>query len=85
MLRGCQKQMVMLKTVKSHLFESAWFVLREERGGESEEDMIAEAHRIVAGGVLPRRRPFRWLLHGAVLLRGALSGAGGLALVSFFL
>ena len=84
MIRGCQKQLVVTMTAQSHLFESAWFVLREGRTGESEEDMIAEANRIVSGGVLPRRRRPLLLWYGVAFLLGGLSSLGILALCSFF-
>ncbi len=85
MLKGCQKQLVMLKTGENSVFESAWFVLREERMNVAYDDMIAEANRIVSGGLSPkytRRRCFRggglWMLVGAFL-------GGGLATLLFFI
>ncbi len=84
MLKGCQKQLVMLKTGENSVFESAWFVLREERINVAYDDMIAEANRIVSGGLSPkytRRRRLRgatfWMLLGALL-------GGGLATLLFF-
>ena len=84
MLKGCQKRLVMLKPGEESAFESAWFVLRDERAHVSYDDMIAEANRIVSGGLLPRykqRRP-RALWCGMAL--GALLG-GGIATLVFFL
>ena len=54
MLKGCQREMIMLQTGESRLFESAWFVLRPERKSACEEDMLSEANRII--GVGERRR-----------------------------
>ena len=72
MLRGCQKEMIMLKTAESRLFERAFFVLR--RGGESAagDDMLAEATRLLslAEGARPRRRWGRGFLFAAGLLSG---------------
>ena len=82
MLKGCQKQLVMLKPGENSVFESAWFVLREERVGVAYDDMIAEANRIVSGAVharCVRRRRGRGLILGGLL--GALLGAG----VTFFI
>lgn len=85
MLKGCQKQLVMLKPGENSVFESAWLVLREERAGVAYDDMIAEANRIVTGGISPRymrrRRP-RSLLLGMLL--GAVLG-GGISAFIFFL
>lgn len=85
MLKGCQKQLVMLKPGENSVFESAWFVLRDEKLQVSYDDMIAEANRIVSGGALPRyrrRRPVRGMLFG--MLCGALLG-GGIATLVFCL
>lgn len=49
MLRGCQREMIVLQTKESALFECAWFVLRQEKPYVGAEDMLAEAERIVAG------------------------------------
>ena len=73
MLRGCQKEMIMLKTAESRLFERAFFVLR--RGGEAaagNDDMLAEATRLLslAEGAKPRRRWGRGFLFAAGLLCG---------------
>ena len=85
MLKGCQKQLVVLKTGENSVFESAWFVLREACNHVAYDDMIAEANRIVAGGLSQkymRRRRFRggvfWMLLGALL-------GGGLATLLFFI
>ena len=85
MLKGCQKQLVMLKTGENSVFESAWFVLREERGCVAYDDMIAEANRIVAGGLSPKyMRKRRFMGGGLWMLLGAVLG-GGLATLLCFL
>ncbi|MBE6604983.1 MAG: hypothetical protein E7639_04690 [Ruminococcaceae bacterium] len=83
MLRGCQKQMIVLQTQQSAIFESAFFVLRPENGSAQHDDMLAEANRIIGEGVTVRkkRRRFWWAL--ASFLLGALLGAGIFALFSF--
>lgn len=83
MLRGCQKQMIVLQTQQSTIFESAFFVLRRDNGSMRQDDMLAEANRIIGEGVTVRkkRRRFWWTL-GAFLL-GALLGAAIFALFSF--
>ena len=48
MLRGAQKQMIVVKTADSRIFEEAYFVLRKERA-ERETDILAEASRIIEG------------------------------------
>ena len=79
MLKGCQREMILLQTKESEMFECADFVLRRGRGGSEGGDMMAEAHRILGEGgyVSPRRRVrVRWLW----FLLGCLLGAGVFAL-----
>ncbi|MBP3395803.1 MAG: hypothetical protein J6L87_01400 [Clostridia bacterium] len=63
MLRGCQREMIVLQTRDSALFECAWFVLRQEKPCVGAEDMLAEAERIVAEsgrGDRRRKRDGKW-------------------------
>ena len=81
MLRGCQKQMIVLQTEESSVFESAFFVLRRENPPVGVDDMLAEANRIIGEGVrkIPKKRG---LLRGPLLvLLGAVLGAGAFALI----
>ena len=85
MVRGCQREMIMLQVEESDVFESAWLVLRRERERVSEGDMLAEANRIIGYGVRetgkPRRRGRPWLS----FLLGACCGASIFAWIAFFL
>lgn len=49
MLRGAQKQMIVIRTHNSRLFEEAYFVVRKPRAGRvaCKEDMLWEANRII--------------------------------------
>ena len=50
MIKGIQKQMIMIKTPKSRIFEAAYLVLRRDADNEPEEkEMIEEANKIVDG------------------------------------
>ena len=46
MLKGIQKQMVMVKTNNSSLFETAYFVLRDD-AARDDGDIVSEANSIV--------------------------------------
>ena len=46
MVRGAQKQMVVIKTQDSAVFEEAYFVVRRN-AGTGRMDMLAEANRII--------------------------------------
>ena len=84
MLRGCQKQMIVLQTPESRLFESAFFVLRREMGAVEQDDMIAEANRIVGSGYSLRKRGrCAALKRVGPFLTGVLFGAGAFALICF--
>ncbi len=58
MLRGSQKQMIVVRTRDSRMFEEAYFVMR--RGAKQSEadelDMLWEANRIIESS-LPRPSP----------------------------
>lgn len=47
MLRGCKRNMIVLRGTGSDLFEEAYFVVKEEAERRSETDMLAEAERII--------------------------------------
>ncbi len=55
MLRGAQKQMIVVRTRDSRLFEEAYFVMRRGAGRQEEDrtDMLFEANRILENS-LPR-------------------------------
>ena len=59
MLRGCQKRVIHLKDTKSHLFDEAYFIVREQNDTQEqirEKDMICEARRIIAQHLPPSER-----------------------------
>ena len=75
MLRGCQREMIVLQTRESPLFESAYFVVR--RGGARvarEGEMLEEASRIIGEGSAYLARRTGWRRVRGFLL-GALCGA----------
>lgn len=74
MIKGCQREMIVLQTKESPLFESAYFVLRAGHVAAPRGDMLAEGNRIVeeGSGYFLRRRKKRGFLP---FLVGFLSGA----------
>lgn len=74
MLKGCQREMIVLHTTDSPLFEDAFFVLRAGRPAPAHADMLAEANRIVMGGreylMRGHREGLRWIFFGAGVLVG---------------
>jgi hypothetical protein len=58
MIKGCQREMIVLQTKESPLFESAYFVLRRGKKEAPRADMLAESNRIIEEGrdYLFRRR-----------------------------
>ena len=89
MLKGAQKQMIVIRTVDSRYFDEAYFVLRREISGgrEAQNDMIREANRILRQSEpecnlkRDRHRVRGWLL----FLGGLLSGGGLAALITLLL
>ena len=81
MVKGTQKQMVVLRTHDSRYYEEAYFVLRDgcRTRGESESTMMAEANRILDESMLmpqPKRkkRMSRWWAFGIGALLGCVLG-----------
>lgn len=74
MIRGCQREMIVLQTRESPLFENAYLVLRRGKRAAPATDMMAEASRIIGegDGYLRRRRRFSFVLFFG---GGALFGA----------
>ena len=57
MLKGIQRRMVEVRTDKSSLFETAYFVLRDETAGKtSERNIVDEAYKIISGTLGSRKR-----------------------------
>jgi len=79
MVKGAQKQMVVIKTADSQVFEEAYFVVR--RGaGTGQMDMLAEANRIIEScGIGSKSKPkidFRqWMFALCSFVGGGTVGA----------
>lgn len=85
MLRGYQKQMVVLQMPESEMFECAWLVLRREKPSVCHSDMLTEANRLIgAGGTVRRKKKAFWGRLGFFLL-GFLLGASIFLLFSLLL
>ena len=75
MIRGCQRQMIVLETKESDLFEQAYFVLRRTRYTAKDDEMVCEAERLIGeGGLYVSRRQRR----RGVLTFGIGAGVGAL-------
>ena len=81
MIKGCQREMIVLQTQESALFESAYFILRRQKVPPSKSDMVSEANRIIGAGsgyLQSKRQRRRGLL---CFLTGFLSGGVGFFLM----
>lgn len=84
MIRGIQRQTVVIKTQESPYFEEAQLLLRPTAAlGEKKNDILREADRILRdSGLFPSRvRNRRRGKSVAVFFIGLLSGMGGMGLV----
>ena len=78
-MKGCQREMIVLRTTESPLFESAYFMLRRDREFAPPGDMLAEANRLLGASEPPAqsigrgRRAFSFLL--GFLMASLLFGA----------
>ena len=74
MLKGCKRNIIMVKDTGSEYFDSAYFVLRCDLPAFSgESDMIAEARRMIEGAekcaptAVPQTKAKRHRFKGTVL------------------
>ena len=89
MIKGINKQMVVLKLENNKLYEQVCFVLRNDvkQKKQEEKDMLSEANRILAEMDIKRPRRMgrggfrRFLWSAATLVAGAAIGFG----LSFFI
>lgn len=90
MVRGCQKKIIVMKNIGSSFFDEAHFILKDsaaERAILEEEDMIAEANRIINENQVspseemphPRKSGAGWFA------AGALSGGAVMAMLLILL
>lgn len=85
MVKGCQRQSVVLKCPASSAFESAYFILKNGADRSfSDEDVISQANRIVEESAIPprKRKKSRAALWAALsFFAGALLSSGVTALI----
>ncbi len=89
MVKGIQKQMIMVRTEESSLFEAAYFILRDSVEERTGSDIVAEATKLVTAadrGTVKKKRSRVSLYHPRLLFLalGALLGIT-LALLALFL
>ena len=87
MIKGAQKQMIVVRTNKSPYFDEAYFVLRREIRSQKhiQNDILAEANRILEENTPPSRPSKKRKKH---ILLGFLAGifcGGGLVGLLFLL
>lgn len=89
MVKGCQRQIVLLRGTGSELFEEAYFILKPEKANLPQARMITEANRIVEENTLQRKQKTK-LSHRQrgerllFFLLGMLSGGTFLGLLWLF-
>lgn len=88
MLKGVNRNVIVVKADRDSRFETAYFVLRPHRLGEGESGAVTEAKRFLregdarGGGYAKKGRVLRALLCFAA---GAICGAGAVILTDFLL
>lgn len=75
-MRGCQRQIILLKGTESQIFDEAYFLLRKDfdRSRGSDTELLREAERLVELNTTRRRacRYSRLWLFAAGMLAGGL-------------
>lgn len=80
LLKGCQKRSVCLRASDSRLFEEVFFVLRSDTPAATENDILAEANRILEEN-LQKKNTHPRRLRGGLILSFLAGGACAAALV----
>ena len=87
MMKGAQKQMIVVRTCDSRYFDEAYFVLRREvkahRGAKNE--MLDEANRILRESELAPRPPRKRLSRGVCFFLSGILCGGAVAILVFML
>ena len=79
MIKGCQKRIIKIKDTKSHIFEEAYFILKNGASDTvSQKDIIYEATSIInkysVSGASPKRAK-KGIKHLLYFLAGIFMGA----------
>ena len=84
MIKGAQKQIIVVKTSDSVVFEEAYFVLRPKTSSHS-LDMLSEANKIIEGCGINQKKKKRFSAKAIILSTCIFfGGAAGGALVTVF-
>ena len=88
MIKGCQKNVVWIRSTESELFEEAYFIVSDKvkRKHISENDMVSEANRLIADRFspiptfgteqklrLPKKERIKWFFIGLLSAVSAFS------------
>ena len=76
MIKGCQREIVVVQTQESPIFESAYFILRRKRKVTYGTDMVSEANRILSAGGYQKRESGRRWRRALLFLSGFAAGSG---------
>ena len=57
MYKGYKRKVIVVKDANSRVFDSAYFVMRDDAEGHSINDMVQEASRIISQKMLEDTRP----------------------------
>ena len=76
MIKGCQREIVVVQTQESPIFESAYFILRRKRRVTYGTDMVSEANRILSAGGYQKRESGRIWRRALLFLSGFAAGSG---------
>ncbi len=83
MIKGCERRMIKIENTESELFESAYFIIRQNAPLPKKtrrEDIMREAARIVGDKMEPQKRLRRerrrmWIERGIVFGVGVITAA----------
>lgn len=94
MIKGCERRMIKIENTDSDLFESAYFIIRQNAPlpkKKRRDDMLKEAARIVSDKTEPSKRRSSsskrrvWIERALIFASGAFISAVITALVRLFM
>ena len=75
MIKGTQKNIIFLKNTGSEFFDEAYFVIKPTTKGKREEDIVAEANRIIQSSFEDGKKARKRRVWLGAFMSGAILGA----------
>ena len=85
MLKGINRNIIVVRTPRTSRFEAAYFILKKEKKSECKEKLLEEANRMIIRGERAKKKRARWIGSALWFLAGAALGAGTAIVISLLI